>query len=395
MTPPDTRPFRIGAIGMDQRQRNTLRLLFDRKCANRYNLVEESSADLCILDLDALDGERLWQEFRQRHPSQPLILISLKEQSIPDPAALFVQKPIPVQRLVEAMETQCSRFASAAPADTCNPDDPASLAEPAQAPEAEIPEAPPENPPFRRKSHARTTASLMSTAAEQAFVGTAPDIDPQDSEQTTRIYYNPDHYPQGHLQQALNLAVRHNRNVAVEGPWPTLELFIQERCVRVAAEERHLRPYCSLPDATLEVSLQLFDGDSKHNGGSHTYPLPALFWKLALWASRGRLPVGTRLTQPIYLHRWPNFTRLVVTPYALAIAALWAEQPRSLIDTAQSLGIPQRYVFAFYSAAKSLQLAGETRRAADLLIAPPDLEASRQRGLLGRLLDRIRGNSHP
>lgn len=234
----------------------------------------------------------------------------------------------------------------------------------------------------------------MSSTAEHVFVGTALDIDPQDPRQTAKIYYNPDHYLQGHLQQALNLAVRYNRNVTIDGPWPKLDLFIEQRRIQIAVNERHLRPYCTLPDATLETNLQLFDGEEKPmmNGGQ-TYPLAAFFWKLALWASRGRLPEGTSLTQPIYLRHWPNFTRLVVTPYALAIAALWAEQPRSLIDTAADLQIPQRYVFAFYSAARSLQLAGETRRAVDTLIAPPEIVQTKQRGLFGRLLDRLRGDA--
>ena len=235
----------------------------------------------------------------------------------------------------------------------------------------------------------------MDASLERTFVGTAPDIAPADPMLSEKIYYNPDHYLQGHLQQALNLAVKYNRNVTIDGPWPTLELLIEEHQMRVGAEERRLRSHCTLPDATLALSLHQFSGQSAMDENALSYSLPTMFWKVALWASRGRLPEGTSLTQPIYLRRWPNFTRLVVTPYALAIAALWAEQPRSLLDTARHLKIPQRYVFAFYSAAKSLQLVGETRRAADTLIQPQEITASRQRGLLGRLLDRLRGNPSP
>jgi hypothetical protein len=381
MTKISATPVRIGAIGMDQRQRNTLLMLFSHKCDNRYQLVEESSAEICLLDLDSLGGEQLWQEFRQRQPKQPLILVSLKEQPVSDPNTLLVRKPIPVKILINAIEQQCQRLVAAS--DTTGAVSP----KPAQAasPEKTRPAAAPPRP------KARKTTSIMGSAKEQTFVGTAPDIDPQDPAQTAKIYYDPDHYLQGPLQQALNLAVRYNRNVAIEGPWPAMELLIQERKIRVASEERRLRSHCTLPDAMLEVALRQFDGESKLDGGSQAYSLPALFWKVALWASRGRLPVGTSLSQPIYLRRWPNFTRLDVTPYALAIAALWAEQPRSLIDTAEHLQIPQRYVFAFYSAANSLQLAGETRRAVDTLIAPPEIVASDRRDLFGRLLDRLRG----
>jgi hypothetical protein len=385
-----TRPVPIGTIGMDQRQRNALRVLFTKQCANRYVLVEEASADICLLDLDTFGGETLWQEFRQRQPEQPLILVSLNARTLPDDHTLFVQKPIPVARLIEAIDCQHSRLSVPALADA-----PHESSEPAPAKppltEAYRPTTRPASRPSLGKRPALRAAATMSKAAEQAFVGTAPDIDPTDPAQRRKIYYNPDYYLQGHLQQALNLAVRYDRNVTIEGPWPALDLIIAERRLRVAVEDRHLRPYCTLPDATLELQLQLFDGAQGRVEGSWDYPLAVAFWKLALWASRGRLPEGTSLTQPIYLRRWPNFTRLAVTPYALPIAALWAEQPRSLLDTAQRLGIPQRYVFAFYSAAKSLQLAGEARRAVDTLIEPPDIAVSKHRRLFGRLMDQLRG----
>jgi hypothetical protein len=389
MTESQSKPVRIGAIGMDQRQRNTLRMLFSSKCNNRYHLVEETSAELFILDLDGYNGTNLWREFRQRHQEHPLILVSLKDQPITDPKTLFVRKPIPVQTLIDAIEQQCRQLASEP--HSAEPELADSPAPTAGGQAAPIRAAQPSETSLQQKRKARKAASILDTSAERAFVGTAPDIDVDDPQQLSKIYYNPDHYLLGHLQQALNLAVRYNRNVAIEGPWPPLELMIDERRVLVAAEERRLRSHCTLSDATLEVTLRTFDGKGKLDGGSHAYPMAALFWKVALWASRGRIPEGTSLSQPIYLRRWPNFTRLDVTPYALAITALWAEQPRSLIDTASHLQIPQRYVFAFYSAAKSLQLAGETRRAVDTLLAPPELMASRQRGLFGRLVDRLRG----
>ena len=377
-----TPPTRLAAIGMDQRQRNALRMLFNTKCRNRYVLMEEESSEICILDLDVFGGERLWQEFRQRYPQRPLILVSLTPREVEDIHTLFVQKPIPVDRLIAAIDQQrrsLTKASSPEPAEPTN-EQPVN--------DAPLPKAP---RPNTTAPVTRRIASLMSDSQEQAFVGTSPDIDPNDPARLAKIYYNPEHYLQGHMQQALNLSRRHNKNVAIEGPWPAIDLMTDPHRVMVDAGERQLRPYCTVPDATLEVPLRTHD-HNKPATGRREYPVYAFLWQLALWASRGRLPAGTDLAQPIYLRRWPNFTRLVVTPYALAIAALWAEQPRSLIDTARTLNIPQRYVFAFYSAAKAIQLAGETRRAVDTLIAPPDVPQSKHRGVFGRLLNRLRGN---
>ncbi|MCU7845206.1 MAG: hypothetical protein KZQ93_15360 [Candidatus Thiodiazotropha sp. (ex Monitilora ramsayi)] len=387
MTSPPKSPVRLGAIGMDQRQLNALSLLFSSKCNNRYILVEEESAEICILDLDVFGGERLWEECRERHPDLPLILVSLKTRSISDSYTVFVQKPIPVKLLIMAIEKQrrLLLITTADEADLIDEETPAAT----EMKALERPDTPCEAP--RAPPKVSRAASLMSVTEEKHFVGTAQDIDSNNPAQWEKIFYNPDHYLLGHLQQALNLAVKHNRNVAVEGPWPKIHLMAETHTVRVYSEERHLRPFCTIPDSTLEASLRLFDEVKSQASTFQEYPVYAFFWKLALWASRGRLPEGTNLTQPIYLRRWPNFTRLVVTPHAIAIAATWTEQPRSLVDTAAALGIPQRYVFAFYSATKAVQLAGETRRAVDTLLAPQSIEQSSRRGLLGRLLDRLRG----
>ena len=379
----NTTPTRLAAIGMDQRQRNTLRMLFSTKCHNRYVLMEEDSSEIFILDLDVLGGERLWQEFRQRRPNHPLILISLNPREVEDPHTLFVKKPIPIDHLIAAIDKQSQSLNREA----CPEPDEQTDTPPSNSP------AQPSQKVSRSDISPAThkVASLMSDSQEQAFVGTSPDIDPYDSSQLAKIYYEPEHYLQGHIQQALNLATRHNKNVAIEGPWPDIDLIIKQRRIMVNAEERHLRPYCTIPDSTHKTTLRIHDHDQPVTG-RYEYPISAFLWQLALWASRGRLPAGTDISLPIELHNWPNFTRLTVTPYALAISALWAKQPHSLIETARALSIPQRYVFAFYSATKAVQLAGEMRQTMNAPTLPLPAKQSKQRGLFGRLLNRLRGH---
>ncbi|MCG7931903.1 MAG: hypothetical protein N0E44_17870 [Candidatus Thiodiazotropha lotti] len=379
MSDPQVSPIRVAAIGMDQRQRNALVMLFGNHCRNRYILVEEDSSEICIIDLDLFGGERLWQEFRQRHPDRPLILASLKPRQVENGHTLFVKKPIPVIQLMSAID-QLSQILNNRAAEQ--------KIEAAQ--NAETTPSEPQHPRHSVSSVTQKVASLMTEAQEKVFIGTSPDIDPDNQAQLAKIYYDPQHYLQGHVQQALNQATRYNKNVTIEGPWPAIDMIIAKQQVMVDAGEKHLRPFCTVPDATREVELQ-FHEQHKSATGRREYSIYAFIWQLALWASRGRLPSGTNLTQPIYLRRWPNFSRLVVTPHALAIAALWTRQPRSLIDTAKSLGIPQRYVFAFYSAANAVQLAGETRRAVDTLLEPPAIKQAENRGLFSKLLSRLRG----
>ncbi|MES9923420.1 MAG: hypothetical protein ABW152_04995 [Candidatus Thiodiazotropha endolucinida] len=379
---PSLGPTRLAAIGMDQRQRNALHMIFSSRCNKRYVLTEEASSEICILDLDSFGGDQKWKEFRERHPDWPLILVSINSLEISDRHTLFVQKPIPVERLIAAIETHRRNLVTV---DTdsepaiddihCN----------------DIKPIPGEVRARRKAVSTRRAALLMSESQEQVFVGTSPDIDPEDPDHVDKIFYKPEHYLQGLAQQALNQAVRYNQNINIQGPWPEITLDIVSNKIWVSASDRQLRPYSTMPDTTLEVQLNPVKTDWTPPVDATEHSFQSFIWQLALWASRGRIPAGTNIHQPIYLRRWPNFTRLIITPYAMPIASLWAEQPRSLLDTASALNIPQRYVFAFYSAASAVQLAGETRRAVDTLIAPPAVRRSKLRGLFGSLLDRLRG----
>jgi hypothetical protein len=109
--------------------------------------------------------------------------------------------------------------------------------------------------------------------------------------------------------------------------------------------------------------------------------LDHVLWQTALETSAGRLPVGVDPATTVYLKHWPNLTRLHRTPHALRIAALWTTKGAGLLETAQTLKIAQRHVFAFYNAALALDLITEdgaqVRRA--------QRKTKNNRGLLTRL----------
>jgi len=393
---PHHRPIRIGALGMDQRQRNAFRLLFGSKCLNRYTLVEGGQAEIYLLDLDVFGGERLWGEFRNRCPHSPLIILSINPRQAEDAFTVFVRKPVVVENLIEAIEQQRKQL--------FKPEEHAAIEpSPDKAPTDDASSNSGKSPPLpsrkRPRAHIRPSvqkaASLLSGATEQTFVGTAPDINPTDQKHLSKIYYDPDLYLQGHFLRALNYARRSQCNIALEGPWPTIYLLIDQDIVKVSANERQFRPYCTLPNDTQKISLRVLNDLTSvvDHGLTYQYSVTAFLWQLALWAARGRLPEGTDINQPIHLRRWPNFTRIAVTPYALAITALWAKEPRSLIDTAEMLKIPQRYVFAFYSAVHALQLVGDgTAQEQQRPAAHQPLRRPRNRGTLGRLLGYLRGH---
>ena len=117
--------------------------------------------------------------------------------------------------------------------------------------------------------------------------------------------------------------------------------------------------------------------------------MQAFMWLITLWCSRGRVPEDCDLTQPVYLMQWPNLTRLEPIPHAVRIAALIYHQPRTLTDTAKQLGIEQRYVFAFFSACKTIGLSDISRRDVDKLFATESPKHHKNKSIMSKLLGKL------
>ncbi len=111
--------------------------------------------------------------------------------------------------------------------------------------------------------------------------------------------------------------------------------------------------------------------------------LDQLLWRTGLETAIGRLPAGTDPHKTVYLKHWPNLTRMESVPHGIRIAALWATQGAGLLETSELLKIPQRYVFAFYSAALAQDLIAEKKPQ----VRRPRSSSSSTAGLLRRLVE--------
>lgn len=204
------------------------------------------------------------------------------------------------------------------------------------------------------------------------------------------VHYDPRRYLQGLVQDALNRAVQRDRAVHVEGPWPSIALYPGARCAIVFGPERELRRCAGTADLPAQARLTFTPAPCFRPNHPYAVPLDGLIWKLALAASRGRLPRGVDLDTLCSLRDWPNVTRLVLTPGALSVAALWTREPYTLRQTVRLLGLPPGDVFVFYSAAAALGLIDHTRPARPPLAEPEQVTDSPRRGLLRRMLDLLR-----
>lgn len=379
------KPIPIAVFGMDRSTRQMLEILFRGPGKGHYIVVEQADvAAASIFDLDNLQANQQWVDYRKNYPNLPTIVLSLSSPKIED--ILFVEKPIKIGSLLKTL-TKLKDIIENKTTDVITT--------------TTVNKATIKNiQPSTNHHHAKLQTEINLEEAEEKyheFCGFIEDVDSQETDKLDRIYYDPNQYLQGYLEKAFALGEQIGKGgVFIEGLSEPIVLIPDKNLVLLGKNfnERTLRTMNSLPlsnsrrlhmhTITVDEIQQLEQLESQ--------PLDNFLWKTTLWTARGRLPKETDLTKDIVLLEWPNFTRLVVTPHALEISALWISQPYSLLETAELLHIPQRYVFAFFSAARTIKLALVDRQASrhTKTGGKSILPNSEKRGLLQRILSHLR-----
>lgn len=396
-------PLKIGAFGFDDRAQKLLKMFFAGPCKGRFELVSRILADIQLVDLDRPSGWGYYQKQSAANPEQPLVAISLHGEKEAE-VSYFIKKPMRLDTVLAVLEQASGRLLrhasdlQAQPAPESPEPSPVAAAKTAPQPATSENEKSVSSARQRRKGTAMTADALEDDQFLQ-FLRRSPDIDLSHAETTTDLFYDPEVCFQGHFRNAANLAREQKTPVRIGGFWGHLYIVPGKNRAYSELLDSRLRPLTVMRMPKRDVEIEPIDSvhiehlTAKPGIMKTVASIDALHWKLALWSSRGRLPDGTDIDAPIFLRRWPNFTRFLETPNAMRIASLWARQPASLKDTLEALGVRQAETFAFFSAATAIGYAGVGRRQADSLISPVPVEPAPERGLFKRTLNRLFGHS--
>jgi hypothetical protein len=384
--------LRVAAVGMDERMQNALRVFFKVQCRNQCVLADEESAHIGLVDLDGFQAGERWASYRERFPGRPTVVISLKAVETAD--AVFLQKPLKPEQLMTALQRLQSAVVATSATHTAL-QGPCSSGDTREPQTQGVPPAPPDavkDEPVERQPQTFGAASALADQSLTVSIGTAPDINPNVPEDVARAQYRPEQFFPAVLSRALDLAAREDKWVRVEAPGGDIIVLPGGQRVQVkSANAISLRSLCSLPVAKDRCRVSVIGPYYRIDDESEFPVMNAtpLLWRMVLYSSRGRLPAGTDLAAPVDLQNWPNMTRLAPIAHATRIAALWATHPCSLLETAQILGIPQRYVFAFYSAAYAIGsvriMQGTGPQRAPVRVK----QTSKKRGVFSRILSRL------
>jgi len=423
--------LRACALGFDSRSLMALQLFFRAKCAGLAVLGGEDDAQVGIIDMDSYNAGNLLKAQRQAFPGRPLILLSLNTEQLESlDRIVTVRKPVQIQSMVAALETARSlvvevnsQIVETGPiiASIRNTDGKPEAPDiekrveqhseqPIERKTTQAPEPPASNAiPIKLPSSPRLESRTASQAAilldEKGFeqyIGSLRNIDPDNAVEVRAAQYDPKRYLQGYLQAACKLALEKKCAIRLNTGWKPITIFPQSGEILIEADEQQLRAFCLVP--VHSISDLDFATDSKRGVmtisqvGIHKLPersegsfdrIESMIWKVALWTSAGRIPDDVDLNRPVILRHWPNFTRLLIFPHAMRIAAVMCDRPRTLLNIAEVLGIKQQYVFAFFSAAKALGLAEQAIVDFQENIVSSTIEPKKNTGLFRKILHRL------
>jgi len=397
--------MRVSLVGMSDRSQQALKVFFEVHCKDICVLADHDRAHVSLIDLDESHGQKHWDAFRKRFPKRPGIVLALAPVEVD--GALFVRKPVQPKLLRTSLERIKASILRARKRKTKSAALAASKDRPKPTPHDGHDAVSQQSSRFSarsdkgyqqpgdepRRTHGAARALTVDTRMQ---VGTMQDIDPNDEAQAQKVKYQPERFFQATLARALRLAKEQGRFVQITTVSGNVVVFPGGQRVQPKfPSENGCRALCSLPIRPDDIPMSILANDYVTTE-LNEYPVTsaeALIWQVALFSARGRIPEDTALTNLVYMKSWPNMTRLSLFPHAMRIAALWANLPYSLIDTAKVLRIQQRYVFAFYSAAHALGIVGTTSGKRSESDRAALLGKSTEAGLFQRILAKLHQSS--
>lgn len=377
--------LKVCPLGLDERGMQTLQVFFERQLAGGCQLASEAEAHAVLIDGDSYHAGKYLAEQRESHPERPIILLTLTPERAAITNGIVVQKPIKASQFA----LQLGSFAS----ELFRPRAPLAFSSASNADlEAKLKSAAKQSTvKTRTPDRIDSAAAQLDSRERHYYIGSMPDVDLTLAYERAKIFYDPNDFLQGHFIRAVALGQDNGSVVRMVGKsFQDIVIYPFSKRVSCSAPANVLFAAARLPVSATDVRIDLLP-DAPHlpDEGTPSEPIEAFIWKLALWASRGRLPSGTDLGSPVIVRRWPNLTRLLVPPHSPRILGLWSRRPFFLSSTPIVLGLPQRYVFALFSACRALDLVAITSRSADLLVVPEPPPAHEKRGLFRMLLDKL------
>lgn len=406
----------ISFLGIDERSKSAYEIFFKGIKHFKCNLVDDfAAAQLCLVDNDSYNIQNAYNDLVNDHPDLYILILSLNDYSCTGEKEFFIRKPVKRDQL-EQLLNQIYHIIIGKPL-TENLQTPSSQTQlkneisvnhKVDKTEAisKTEESNNKVVPIKetRKASAVNAAMLLKVENEEHFVGEQSDFNLNNPEELEPIYYDPDKLLQAIVAKAILQSSQEKQIVQLDVLNNTFYFDFEEQKVYSTVGPGIIRPLClvhhdknilyttrpnTFRDQLHEILQSNKNKSSKKTLEKQSWNMESFMWLITLWSSRGRIPRGTDVKQPVYLMQWPNLTRLASIPHSLRIAALLRDRRSSLAEVAKHLNIEQRYVFAFFSACKAIGLANVSKRKADKVFVSEKPKKNKNQSILSKILARL------
>ncbi|MGJ0514136.1 MAG: hypothetical protein ACR65O_00120 [Methylomicrobium sp.] len=359
-------------------------------------VIDDDEADIDIFDGDTPASKKLLSQHLEAERQKPTIVLSLHDFQYE--GVLQIRKPVKTDAMLSALNEAKILRANFAKKKGQKLAALATVEAEEEEPESEtqLLKTYVIDQDEGKKTSKHQTAMRFDEKGFQAYIGSLSDIDVNDPAQFANASYDPKDYFQGYIQSAFMVCRAKGQIMQLQSGWKPIMIFPHTHEIWLDADDPQLRAFAGIklnPSSASKMAISPVNAQTMGLGGSldKFQSMDAFLWKLACWTSKGRYPHLIDYSQPVYLKSWPNFTRLLITPHALRIAALLIQGPRTLTNVARVLDIKPQYVFVFASAAYALGLMGQAKREADNLVQQPEVKSGKGQGLLSRIMNKLRG----
>jgi len=333
-------PIFVSTAGLSGKSRQSLESFFSQYKDLNFALVSEHElADVTFIDPENFTRPERIKSFIKQLSERTIVFFSKNTVTLDNLNILHIQKP--VQR--EALKTTLLNI---------------------------------QRKWFNQKRAASNTDSTpttthqdeLSTLKKPSFISTKQkDLDSMQTEDIETIRYFPEQMFQGKVKQAIEISKNHNALVKLSHGDHQLYFIPVTREVYLNLSETLLRGLCvgEWPfnlhiEENHELTSQIVQRLNAKNE-YHKTKMEALLWKIALWTSKGKLSNTQALTQPVYLSKLPLFVPQQELPQTAIIASELARHPLNLLELSDQLHIPQKFIFAFFSAAEAIGVVSLTQ----------------------------------
>lgn len=404
-------PLRIALYGMDDRACKTMEMYLKGPCQGIAVVTGETDADIDMIDADNVRAKEILETRRASTSNRPIILLSLQNLQIEN--TFFIKKPVNVAQITNVLD----RIKATTPSLKVEPSHNIKTTSESPIKVETVVQPTPEKPQKvamevyankpagvkhidnleRQKTAKHQSAMQLNEGGFTAFLGTVSTIDFDDPTHWANAHFDPKQYFLGYVLAAIKTAKQQTRVLQLNSIWKSLIVFPNTQEIWLDADDKQLRSFAGMAlgaGSSSNMTLTAADTAITVNRAMDKFQdMNAFVWKVAIWTSKGRFPVGIDINQPIFLKRWPNFTRLVITPDAMRIAALLVQSPRTATEVISLLNTKPQYVFVFLSACHTLGLLGQKEpQIVETVATEQTAQITKpKQGLLSKILSKLRG----